>query len=351
MSTLNTILDSAKVIDTATETVVLPTYNSLVIPKSPEYINGRRCNVNSYGTVDLSTFNGSTEQLIKEIGADFTAIKTPAMRKLSSGAIEEVPNDFYLINNQTDEVIGRHMTDRYSILQFDDSVYYMMSLLEEIEKHGFKVTPAYGKVWNGGSKMFLQYKIGADKIKGEPVDNYLSLISSHDGSCSFTMTLSTIRLFCSNQIGRNLAGARNRVTLKHTTSASSRIAQVAEKMIALEKKQMSALEAYADTLCKIKITEKDIFDAYAQMMDLEHMDTQRRADNFASRCADLISCYRAPDLADFSGTAYGAYLAYSDFSQHCVPLRKTADQKFIEAGLNGNEELGSFADILQALKF
>ena len=61
------------------------------------------------------------------------------MRKLSSGAIEEVPNDFYLINNQTDEGIGRHMTDRYSILQLDDSVYYMMSLLEEIEKHGFKV--------------------------------------------------------------------------------------------------------------------------------------------------------------------------------------------------------------------
>lgn len=350
MSTLSKIVNPTSVIDTTSETVILPSYSSLIIPRSPEYINGHRCNVNSYGTTDLSSFKGTTEQLIKEIGADFNAIKSPAYRKLSSGSVEEVPNDYYLINENTDEIIGRHMTDRYSILQFDESIYYMMSLLEEIKKHGFTVSPAYGKVWNGGSKMFLQYKIGADKIKGEPVDTFLSLVSSHDGSCSFTMSLSVVRLFCQNQIGRMLKNSSSRITLKHTTSASSRIAQVAEKMIAMEQKQISSLEAYADMLCKIKIDEKDIFDAYAKMMQLESADTQRKADNFASRCADLISCYRAPDLASFKGTAYGAYLAYSDFSQHCIPLRKTADQKFIEDGLSGNESLGEFADILQAMK-
>ena len=45
----------------------------------------------------------------------------------------------------------------------------------------------------------------------------------------------------------------------------------------------------------------------------------------------------------------GAYYGFSDMSQHCEPLRKTAQQTFIERGIDGNIQLGQFADILESI--
>jgi len=326
--------------------IIWPSYEKLVIPKTPNYRNGVRSNVASFGTTNLEKFVGTPENLISDINADFKAIKVPSYRLTSAGEYEVVPNNSFLVNSKTDDIIGKNITDRYSIFDFDTAIYYFLAMLEMVKKMGLEVTPAYGKVWQNGAKMFLQYKVGGTTIMGEKVDSYMSLVTSHDKSSGFIIALSAVRLFCQNQIHRMLKEATNKLSLKHTAGNQRRIEVEANKLIESQKTQMKALEAYAQSLAKVKISEKDIFDNYAAMKKVGAMTTQRQVDTFTENAQQLIACYRQPDVANFTNTALGAYYAYSDFSQHCVPTRKTSDQSYIESALDGNLVLGDFTDML-----
>lgn len=329
-----------------TETLIIPTLGSLNIPKNPCYINGTRANVNSYGTVDLSSFKGTTDELIKNIGADFTAERIPALRMTKEGKVVPVKNNSFLVNSKTDEIIGSGITDRYGILDFQDGIYTFMALLDEVKKHGYEVSPAYGKVWGGGARCFLQYHVGGNKIMGEPVDSYLSLISSHDKSAGFTIALSAVRCFCQNQISKLLKNATNKITLKHTTNSKNFIEARAQQLIQAEEAQRKALAEYCQSLSTVKVTNQNIFDALSIMYNLNDMDSQRALNGFQNRAEQLFACYNMPDVSPWVGTALGAYYAFSDCSQHCQPLRRTADETYITRGIEGNVDLGRFADIL-----
>lgn len=328
------------------ETLIIPTLGSLNIPKNPCYINGTRANVNSYGTVNLSGFKGTTDELIKNIGADFTAERIPALRMTKEGKVVPVKNNSFLVNSKTDEIIGESLTERYVVVQFDEAIYTFMALLDEVKKHGYSVEPSYAKVYGGGARCFLQYHIGGNKIMGEPVDSYLTLLSSHDKSMGFTIALSAVRAFCSNTINRLLKNATNKITLKHTLNTKNFIEARAQQLIRADEANRIALQEYCESLAKIKVTNQQVFDALSIMYNLNEMDSQRALNGFQYRAEQLFACMNMPDVSSFAGTALGAYYGFSDMSQHCQPLRKTADETYITRGIEGNVDLGRFADIL-----
>lgn len=338
--TLNQIDESTQ------KQIVYPVLEKMVVPNYPEYMNGHRENVSARGTSNLESFAGTPSELITKIGADFKAIKQPAFRVNSNGDYEEVKNCSFLVNSKNDKVIGRNITDRYEIFDFDNAILYYLSVLDEIKKKGYDVKPAYGKVYNDGARMFLQYKISSGQVMGEDVDNYIALVTSHDKSAGFTVAYSMVRLFCQNQIHRMLHDATQKTTLRHSKSNQNKINQEAERIIRASEAQEIAMKNYTKYLASIKITDQDIFDAYGKIKGLEDSDSQRFVDNFSEQVAQLLSCYDMPDLANFKGTALGAYYAFSDFAQHVVPLRKTKDESFVEQSLNGNEQLGYFTDTL-----
>lgn len=328
------------------ENLKYPELGKMHIPGYPEYMDGRRQNVSARGTADLSGFSGTPQQLIEKIGADFKAIKQPSYRLNAEGEYEEVPNCAFLVNSKNDKIIGKNITDRYEVFDFDNSILYYLSVLQEIKKKGFDVKPAYGKVYADGARMFLQYKISSGKMMGEDVDNYIALVTSHDKTAGFTVAYSMVRLFCQNQIHRMLRDSTQKTTLRHSKANQAKINQEADRIIRASEAQEIAMKNYTKYLASVKITDQDIFDAFGKIKDLENADTQRTVDNFKEQVGQLLSCYAMPDLENFKGTALGAYYAFSDFAQHVVPLRKTKDQTFVEQSLNGNETLGYFTDTL-----
>ena len=340
---------------TATETItpevlIMPTYKTLDIPNTPNYKGGVRSNVNGFGTVELKDFKGSTTDLVKTIGADFKAVRTPAYyMNPSTNKYEAVKNNSFLVNDKTGKVIGANISDSYGIFDFGDAIGYFMAMINEIKRRGYDATPAYGQVFGDGAKMFLQYHITSGKVLGEPVDTYLTLMTSHDKSASFTIALSTIRAFCKNQIHRVLDKATNKIVLRHSAGNKNRIETEAARILAAEQEYRIELNKYLEHLSTVKLGEEQVYNAFAMLENVRAMDTQRKLDNFKYKAEQLLACYRSADLNDWRGTALGGYYAYSDYMDHVIPTRKTNDLSYISNGFDGNINLGNYAKILTSL--
>ena len=339
---MNTPIDA-----TTQKPLVFPTPYSIVVPNYPEYIGNQRFNTNSFGTQDISTFNGGPEHLIKAIGADFKAIPTSHYYMTAGGDLVEA-KDRILVNDKTGKQIGKNLiTDRYEVFDFDEGIYYFWALLEEIKSHGYKAEPAVAKIYGaGGAKMFLQYRIFGANLMGEPVDTYLTLLTSHDKSMGFTIALSMVRLFCQNQIHRMLKEATNRVTIRHMKTGKEKIQLEAQKIIRLNEQNHIAMQKYFEQLAGIKVDSNMIFEAMSRLYDLYNLDTQIKINKFTNRMEQLMACYNMPDVENWKGTALGAYYAFSDMQDHVVPLRKVRDESYLERSVDGNVGLGEFADIL-----
>ena len=345
---LNAPISMSTPIDATTQKpLVFPTPYSIVVPNYPEYIGNQRFNTNSFGTQDISEFNGGPEHLISAIGADFKAIPTSHYYMTAGGDLVEAA-DRILVNDKTGKQIGKNLiTDRYEVFDFDEGIYYFWALLEEIKSHGYQAEPAVAKIYGaGGAKMFLQYRIFGADIMGEPVDTYLTLLTSHDKSMGFTIALSMVRLFCQNQIHRMLKEATNRVTIKHMKAGKEKIQLEAQKIMRLREQNQIAMQKYLGGLAGIKVDNNMIFEAMSKLYDLYNLDTQIKINKFTNRMEQLMACYNMPDVENWKGTALGAYYAFSDMQDHVVPLRKVRDESYLERSVDGNVGLGEFADIL-----
>lgn len=345
---LNAPVSLSTPIDAVTQKpLVFPTPYSIITPNYPDYIQGQRFNTNHYGTQDITEFKGGPDNLISAIGADFKAIPTSHYYMTASGDLVEA-SDKILVNDKTGKQIGKNLiSDRYEVFDFDEGIYYFWALLEEIKSHGYQAEPAVAKIYGaGGAKMFLQYRVFGADIMGEPVDTFLTLLTSHDKSMGFTIALSMVRLFCQNQIHRMLKEATNRVTIRHMKAGKEKIQLEAQRIMRLNEQNQIAMQKYLGGLADIKVDNNMIFEAMSRMYDLYNLDTQVKINKFTNRMEQLMACYNMPDVENWKGTALGAYYAYSDMQDHVVPLRKIRDEAYLERSADGNIGLGEFADIL-----
>lgn len=329
--------------------LVFPTANSIIVPNHPDYMvkNGKtRIATNHYGTQEISTFSGTPDELVRAIGADFKAVPTAHYYMGTDGVMVEAA-DRILVNSKTHEQIGKNtISNSYQVFDFDEGIYYFFALLEEIKSHGYNVEPAVAKIYGGSARMFLQYRVFGGEIMGEPVDTYLTLLTSHDKSSGFTICLSMVRLFCQNQINRMLKSATNQITLRHSRSNKERIEKEASRIISMTEKKYEALNDYLSSLATIKVNNSMIFDAMAQTKGLANLDTQTKINKFTHTMEQLMACYNMPDLNDWRDTALGAYYAFTDYVDHVEPNRATKDETYLERSVNGNPDIEEFIDTL-----
>ncbi len=81
------------------------------------------------------------------------------------------------------------------------------------------------KLLKGGKKIVLQARLGNpfDVRSGDTLEQYVTLVNSHDGSTSLRCFFTPIRLFCMNQLHVALARSTSSINLRHTANIESRI--------------------------------------------------------------------------------------------------------------------------------
>ena len=346
--------------------VPMPKMSDLIIPNKPNYIEGKRMPTNSFGTQEIKEFDGDVDELITTIGADFDVL--PLSNQYPNPITGELVTrrSPILYNSVTGEEVC-DTTNSYKVIQFSDAVYCFWALLEEIKKHGYTAEPAVSKVYDHGSKLYLQYRVFGGELVGEPVDTYLTLLTSHDQSSSMVIALSMIRLFCQNQINRMLGRASNKFSLRHSAMGQEVVKTISGKVhdynkaiaagksnsagvIKLLENNQRDMNSYLTRLSNVAITNSDIFNTMAIINNMEPMNTNAKVQSFLRETSQLMACYNMPDVDKWRGTALGAYYAYSDFSDHIVTHGRTDTSNFYKRHVDDNNKLDTFIDTLIKVK-
>jgi phage/plasmid-like protein (TIGR03299 family) len=146
---------------------------------------------------------------------------------------EIVPNAYVTYREDVHKLLmsGRVVTGTYQIIQNYEAFDWFDSLVDS-QNITFETAGALGN----GETIFISAKLpNSYRIVGDdsPIDQYLLLSNTHDGSANIQIMFTPIRVVCNNTLSMALQGASNKYKIRHTKTAK-------EKM----NMAMAALNAY-----------------------------------------------------------------------------------------------------------
>ena len=94
---------------------------------------------------------------------------------------------------------------------------------------------------------------------------------------------------------------------------------------------MTTFEEQAESLATKKISQDNVIKIFNEVFKYEpEKMSQRQATNFEMNRAEFLSCYKAEDNQNFTGTAWGVINGAADYLTHHTSQRKpTADAMFV----------------------
>jgi phage/plasmid-like protein (TIGR03299 family) len=192
----------------------------------------------------------------------------------------------------------------------------------------------------------------ADVLPGDPVESYLVLCNSHDGSLTLGVMFSNIRVVCSNTLGAALSDQRRRgsyakfsgaddiaigetgkmIRLRHTPSIHDNLSIVQGAIDASRRQFALSIESYkamANTKMSTEIFRQYLTNIFAQELDLGAKNERKIQDykHFDQLSANFESGI-GMDIKGVQGTVWAGFQAVTEFATH---QRGGADTNDVEA--------------------
>jgi len=292
----------------------------------------------------------NSDEVLKIAHLDFTVAKTPDFVRLNG---LEVPNGL-MSTYRTDNfaLLGRGMTDEYTIMQNAETFAFMDSLVINNRDIVYNTAGALG----AGEVTFVTAKLpGYIRIKGssEVIEKYLLLTNSHNRATKLIMQFTDIDVVCNNTLDLALKDRSNRVTLRHTASAMSRLEE-GRKLLNLALSYQDELEVVLNRLAEVKVTEEYIKNFIPNLF-LKPEDLKKLAEGeLSTRQTNMLDTIReslevAPGQERFKGTALNLYNGVTSYFQNVKEYkseeRKMAGIQFF--GAEGQIAQKAFNTLLQ----
>jgi phage/plasmid-like protein (TIGR03299 family) len=229
------------------------------------------------------------------------------------------------------------VSDRYKIVQNRDAFSFVDSILQN-DQVPVKFETA-GSLFNR-KKVWMLAKMPNRNILGDDIENYLFFTNGHDGKNAIQVGISNIRIVCNNTLQMAL-GSKRIWSTRHMGDMDAKKSE-AIRTLELASSYLDDMEAYAENYQQKKMS-KEAFDTFVEMLfPCDHaVDSiqEKRALGFRSQFIDLYT--GKPDIQQFQGTAWGCYLALTDFVSHVQPARmtKTYKENLWASFMDGNKML------------
>lgn len=261
----------------------------------------------------------SSQEALHVAGLDWTVDAHPVI-------VDGNEVDGYKANvaSNTGTVLGI-TSNRYKVVNNAEAFDWCDNLLEN------DITPV--KFESAGSlfdqkKVWILAKLADKMLLGDLVQNYLFFTNSFDGKSALTVGVSNVRIVCANTLSMALRDAPRLWTTKHMGDMDAKKHEAA-RTLQLAVSYLDALNETAE-LWQQKAMSKEAFNLLTEMlfpMDEDDMDCiqTKRALGFRSNFINLYN--EKPDIQKFHGTAWGAYMALTDFVSHVKPARMTSTYK------------------------
>jgi len=248
---------------------------------------------------------------------------------------------------------------RYTIVQNAEAFNFFNSAIEE----GAACIETVGALGNG-EKVFAMAKVpeNFEPVKGEHMEKYILLSTSHDGSANIMAAFTTIRVVCWNTLSAAIseASSKNRsnkkrgkqgnniVKIRHTKSAQKRIDEAHLLLEASERYWEKLSEAYR-AMAMADMTRLDVIGFVADMFPgkkvklqsskggfIETEQVSTRTENNRVKVLDLFEGQAIGSHKGIAGTPYQMYQAITQYIDHERSIRK--DSNRWEASVFGSGE-------------
>jgi phage/plasmid-like protein (TIGR03299 family) len=243
-------------------------------------------------------------------GLDYTVVKHPLFTKIGRQRVL-VPDHFATARLDTGVVLGV-VGSRYETVQNRDAFSFFDPLVDRDEAiyHTAGVLGNGEKVWIL-AKLPDYIRVGK---KADPIEKFLLIYNSHDGSSHIRVKLSPIRVVCNNTLSVALAGTEQEVRIKHTATAPAKLEE-AHKVLGLTNTLYSQLDYIFNRMALRKVTDRELMQyVKALVPDNLEASSNTRTENIRKKILDIHESQ--PDAVMHRGTLFGAYNAVTELVDH-----------------------------------
>lgn len=254
----------------------------------------------------------NSEEALKLAGLDWDVIQCPVMNTVSGLLI---PNTFSNMRSTDHKDLGI-VSDRYKVVQNKDAFQFTDALI------GADVRYETAGSLKEGRTVWLLAKMPSTTILNDEVEQYICFSNSHDGTGRIRVCCTPVRVVCNNTLNLALQRAKRSWSMTHAGNIEGKLEE-ARKTLEMTSSYMTALSDEAEKLASEKLSDAKVESIIKNLFPITP-DMKDRARGVAeSSIENLLYCYRADDLANFTNTKWGLVNAVSDFVGHTQPARLT----------------------------
>lgn len=178
---------------------------------------------------------------------------------------------------------------------------------------------------DNGKKVFMTMKLPSHMMVGgiDRIDLYLQAWNTHDGTSSFNVMVSPIRIVCANTLAAAIAHAERSFRWRHTASITNKV-QVARETLDLTFKYVEAFEKEAELLMSQKMTDKAFKTLIEELFPIK--DDAKVTANTENTREVLAALWKAPTQENIKNTKWAAYNTVAEYADWAKPIKsKTPD--------------------------
>ena len=211
-----------------------------------------------------------------------------------------------------DDVLGI-VGERYHPLQNEDLFTFGDNLLD-----GGQWETA-GSIKNGTvvfGSLALDRQTSLDPNgRGDKVNNYLLVHTSHDGSLAIQASVTPVRVVCQNTlnvaIGYKGRGVKQSFRIRHTQTLQGKIA-AAREALGLTHQYLDEFDKVANEMIQQEINDQQFFDIVGAVYPMPDEDAKGAMTRWTNKIDVLNDIYYGPTCENIKGTAWGAYNALTE---------------------------------------
>lgn len=216
------------------------------------------------------------------------------------------------------------MSDKYQVVQNVDA----WAFIDEVLGAGGAHYHTAGALREGRVVFILAQMNGtAEIVKGDPVEKYLLLTTSHDGSLTLQIHTTPIRVVCGNTHTAALSRGRQYVSIKHTNAVHERIKE-AQYALALGESYFEDYVQEARLLAQLPMNEVAM-DKFAGCLLGIDASSKRKLNSQTEAAQreinELFITGRGQDLPAVRGTAWAAYNAVTEYVDYRSQVQRIGD--------------------------
>jgi phage/plasmid-like protein (TIGR03299 family) len=187
-----------------------------------------------------------------------------------------------------------------------------------------------------GRRVFMTMAVPHDVVvDGQGVADttklYLLVTTSHDGTESFRVAVTPVRVVCMNTLVAGLRRAQRTWSVRHTTSATSRIAEARESL-RLTFAYADAFEAEAKALFERPVTDAQFQATVTKLFPVASDATDRQRNTAQQKRDAVVALWDAPTQLGIRNTAWGVYNTVAEWADWREQSRiKDAGRQMIDA--------------------